>query len=30
MCAAGCERVWEGFRLDRFLELHAELYEGRL
>ncbi len=30
MGAAGRERVREGFRLDRFLELHAELYEGKL
>ncbi len=30
MGAAGRERVREGFRLDRFLELHAELYEGAL
>ncbi len=30
MGAAGRGRVRERFRLDRFLELHAELYEGRL
>ena len=28
MGAAGRERVQRDFRLDRFLELHAELYEG--
>jgi len=26
----GRERVRQEFRLDRFLELHAALYEGRL